>query len=47
MRKLFFTSFICMMTFFATLQIKLLDLSVIPIVSTDSSSYKPYPGFEV
>ncbi|NSW46524.1 MAG: hypothetical protein HPY79_11985 [Bacteroidales bacterium] len=38
MKKLFFTSFICLMTFFATAQIKLLDLSVIPIIKTDSVS---------
>jgi len=37
MRKLFFTSFICLMTFFATAQIKLLDLSVIPINENNSN----------
>ncbi len=38
MKKLIFTSFICMMALFATAQIKLLDLSIVPAVSTDSSS---------
>ncbi len=38
MKKFFFISILCVLAFYAPAQIKLLDLSVIPNVSTDSSS---------
>lgn len=38
MKKLFFTSMLCFMVFYATSQIKLLDLSVIPVNEPSSDS---------